>query len=421
MTAVLDLSPDTTHPVVVGVERIHELLDAMGSDVGLAAGDYARAVGECERAISRLEAVKLRLVAGADAAGVASLSGMTGTAAWVAKHTRIAGSVAAGQVALATALEELPATETALTAGVVSAEHAAVIAAATQKLPAGLDVAQREAVEARLVDQARVLNPVELRKKARRVLEVVASRAEADHHQDRLLRDEEAAARAKTRLTLHDNHDGTVTGHFTVPALAGSILRKVIDQIASPRRAHLGALDAQAGPRPGMRGDWGRRHGEALVELLEHLPTDGLHGRVAATVVVTIDRDQLLADLGAVRLDTGVEISAGEARRLACSAAILPAVLDGASYVLDLGRKRRDFNEPQRIAGAIRHTSCAALGCDRPYAWCEQHHRKLWSLGGNTDLKDAIPLCGFHHQRIHDPAYHHHESATGDITFTKRA
>ena len=35
---------------------------------------------------------------------------------------------------------------------------------------------------------------------------------------------------------MHDNLDGTVTGHFTVPTLAGAILRKMIQQMVSPRR-----------------------------------------------------------------------------------------------------------------------------------------------------------------------------------------
>jgi hypothetical protein len=56
-----------------------------------------------------------------------------GPAAWVAKHTySYRGSVAAGKVALASALDELRATGVALAAGVVSAEHASVIVAATR-------------------------------------------------------------------------------------------------------------------------------------------------------------------------------------------------------------------------------------------------------------------------------------------------
>jgi hypothetical protein len=104
-------------------------------------------------------------------------------------------------------------------------------------------------------------------------------------------------------------------------------------------------------------------------------------------------------------------------RRLACNAGLVPAVLDGPSQVLDLGRHRRLFTQAQRLALSLRHDTCAAHGCQRPYAWCELHHRQPWSRGGRTDLADAVPLCHFHHQRIHDPTYTHHQMPDGTIEF----
>jgi hypothetical protein len=198
---------------------------------------------------------------------------------------------------------------------------------------------------------------------------------------------------------MHDNLDGTVTGHFTVPTLAGAILRKAIQQMVSPRRR-------RGGDGPGRREDWAGAQGAAFVELLEHLPTDRLHGKVAATVVVTVDHQHLRDALGAAHLDTGHDVSAAEARRLACSAGILPVVLDGTSLPLDLGRTRRFFTEAQRVALATTYDECAAQGCDRPFAWCDLHHEDPWSRGGATDLGLAVPLCGFHHRLAHDP---HHE------------
>ena len=397
---------------------VHAALDSAG-DLGLVSGDYATAVREADRAISRLQALKLSLVAAADRAAVAAASGMSGTGAWLSQATRTTGVAAAGQVALAGALETLPATGAALREGVVSAEHAAVIAAATRQLPATLDPDARAVVEEGLVEQAKRLDPAALRKKARRALELVASREEADRHHDHVLRDEEARARDKTRLTLHDNRDGTVSGHFTVPTVAGAILKKVIGQLASPRRGRLGACQDQTGP-VGDQLDWAQRQGQAFVELIEHLPTDRLHGKTAATIVVTLDHTQLVADLAAAGLDTGDQTSASEARRLACGAGILPAILNGPSLPLDLGRTQRFFTEAQRVALATRHTTCLADGCDRPYAWTELHHRDPWATGGRTDLDKAEPLCGFHHHRIHDPAYLHRRHPDRSITFHLR-
>jgi len=418
MSALLDLHPDATG-VLGMLAGVHAVLDEAAADSALVSGDYATAVREVDRALARLQAVRLALVAAADKAAVAAGSGMSGTGAWLSQATRTTGAAAAGQVALAGALEMLPATGAALREGVVSAEHAAVIAAATRRLPTTLDPDARAVVEAGLVDQAKRLDPAALRKKARRALERVASREEADRHHDQVLRDEEARARDKTRLTLHDNHDGTVTGHFTVPTLAGAILKKILGRLASPRRGRLGSSQDQTGP-VGDAVDWAHRQGEAFVELIEHLPTDRLHGKTAATIVVTLDQTQLLGDLAAAGVDTGDQISAGEARRLACGAGILPAILNGGSLPLDLGRTQRFFTEAQRVALATRHTTCLADGCDRPYAWTELHHRDPWARGGRTDLDKAEPLCGFHHHRIHDPSYLHRRHPDGSITFHRR-
>ncbi len=92
-----------------------------------------------------------------------------------------------------------------------------------------------------------------------------------------------------------------------------------------------------------------------------------------------------------------------DVRRLACTAGIVPAVLDGESLPLDLGRARRFFTEAQHTALATRYTECATTDCDRPYAWCELHHEHPWSTGGHTTIDKAVPLCGFHHHRVHDP------------------
>ncbi len=295
-----------------------------------------------------------------------------------------------------------------------------MIVDATRRLPASLAPSQVTQVERTLVAKARTTDPVDLRRAARRALEVVErDRARVDAHEDALLRDEEAAALAKTRFWVRDNGDGTMTGGFTVPRLAGSILSKTIQQLASPRRSRRGATTAQAGPVGGTI-DWAHRHGESFVELLEHLPTDRLHGKVAATVLVTVEHAKLVDAVGAADLDVGEQLSAGEARRVACGAGILPAVLGGASQVLDLGRSQRFFTEAQRVAGALHHQTCAADGCDRPYSWCELHHREPWHRGGSTDQANLVPLCGFHHRRIHDPGYHHRARPGGGITFHRR-
>jgi len=178
--------------------------------------------------------------------------------------------------------------------------------------------------------------------------------------------------------------------------------------------------ETSSNPRTDRSFDWRHRRGIAFVELLEHLPTDHLHPKSAATVVVTIDHTVLAGAMKAAHLDTDQALSAGEARRLACNAGILPAVLGTKSVALDLGRTSRLFSESQRVAKGLEHTTCAASGCERPYAWCELHHRRPWSRGGRTDLADAVPLCSQHHQWIHDTGYNHQTMPDGSIRFSRR-
>jgi hypothetical protein len=368
--------------------------------------------------------MKLSLVARVDKSDVAADAGMTGTAAWLASRSRRDGASTAREVRLANALDGgLTATREALGEGDLTTEHAQVIATAAQQLPTGLDQAERDAIEQSLVAVAKRLDPAALRRKARRALESAQrSQAEVDAHEDAVLRTQEEQALAKSRLSWHDHGDGTTSGHFTLPTLAASILIKTVQQIASPRRfAQRAAKTAKAAGATtaadvseatwdafrSADGDWAHRYGSAFVELLEHLPTDALSGKVAATVVVTVDHEQLKASLGTAHLDTGHDLSAGEARRLACNAGIVPAVLGSRSVPLDLGRQERFFTEPQRVALATVYDTCAAEGCDRPYAWSELHHEDPWASGGRTDLALAVPLCGHHHRRAHDPRYWH--------------
>ena len=176
--------------------------------------------------------------------------------------------------------------------------------------------------------------------------------------------------------------------------------------------------------------DWAHRRGRALTELIEHLDTEKLTGKVASTVIVTMTAEQVMGAAKAAQLqatvheltgtllqlspssaaattDTGHLMSASAARRIACAADLIPAVLGGPSQILDLGRQNRFFNDHQRTALATLYESCAAADCDRPYAWSELHHEDPWSKGGLTDLDRAVPLCGYHHRTMHDPGYHH--------------
>jgi hypothetical protein len=164
------------------------------------------------------------------------------------------------------------------------------------------------------------------------------------------------------------------------------------------------------------------RLGHALMELLERLPAGLLPatGGVGATVVVTVNLEQLTSGLGTATLDTGTEISHAQLRRLACEAGIIPAVLDGEGQPLDLGREQRLFSRSQRVAMNLRDQGCRAEGCDRPAAWTVAHHLTEWCKGGRTDIADGAMLCDYHHHLIHSTKWTCTLRPDGDIRFRRR-
>ena len=252
-------STQTHDAVSSGVADLHAVIDRTARDSNGFEPSQRPTVAEVDRAIRRLESFKLKLVAAADSAGVAKDAGFTGADAWLAKTTTVSRADAARQVALAAELDSgHDATAEALDAGLVSPEHAAVIVRATGQLPDGVTAEQRQMVEASLVAKAARFSPDQLRRLARRAIEAVEpDQTVVDAHENELIRSEEQAARAKCSLTLHDNGDGTTTGHFTIPALAAAMLGKVIDAMTAPRRMREPAASGLGEPRRTVRSTGG--------------------------------------------------------------------------------------------------------------------------------------------------------------------
>jgi hypothetical protein len=116
---------------------------------------------------------------------------------------------------------------------------------------------------------------------------------------------------------------------------------------------------------------------------------------------VTVDFDALRREVAVGHLDTGQSLSPSVVRRIACDAQVLPAVLDGASVPIDLGRARRLYSGAARQAILLRDGGCAFPGCDRPPRWTQIHHIVSWLDGGSTDRDNGVALCTHHHRLIH--------------------
>jgi hypothetical protein len=313
----------------------------------------------------------------------------------------------------------------ALAEGRCSVAQARVIVRCLEELPSRVGRETIEQAECTLVEYAAQFRPSELRRLGRRILDIVAPEI-ADAEEARRLANEERHAREKTRLSLRPLGDGTTRLSGRIPDASASRLKTYLDAFTSPR-VSTGSTGAANGPDPMP---YPRRLGLGLCAFLDNADPSRLpeHGGDATTVVVTMTLEQLRAELATAGILDGVStgsttdlaITAGEARRLACTAGILPAVLGGGSEVLDLGRTRRLFSPAQRKALRIRDQRCRADGCTIPATWTEAHHLEPWQHGGDTDLANAVLLCSHHHHRAHDDRYLVDRSPSGDLRFHRR-
>ena len=349
---------------------------------------------------AQLAELKTRTLTQVDALDVPKQSGATSTGNWLAVHTNLTRTSAFRTVRVAAGLERYDQVREAMAEGRVHAEQVEVIVRALDDLPDDLDPNLVEEAEGHLITEASRFDAVGLKKLGRRLLEVVDQDA-ADAHEAKLLEKEERDAQAAMRLTMYDDGHGKVHGRFVLDTATGAALRKMILAIAAPK--HQAATQGPLGERKPTA----ERMGQAFGELINRYPVGKLPqaGGLNATLVVTMTLDSLMGGLKAAQLDTGQTISASLARRMACEAGIIPAVLGGKSEVLDLGRSRRFHSRAQRIVKLLESGGCQVDGCDAPPGLTHMHHKIEWSQGGRTDLDNTIMICAPHHARAHDPTY----------------
>jgi hypothetical protein len=341
-----------------------------------------------------LAAQRLALVHEISCRDLARRHGASSLTSWLSGVLRISGADARRMVALAAALNTpCAATATALAAGVVNESQARVITRTVGDLRNhGVEV-QEQAEKMLLGDEFNVLEPATLVKAGARILDTVAPELAEEQLARDLANADKIAARDRS-LSWTPFHDGTgrerLTGVFGAEAAA--TIKAAMSALTQP----TGKDDTRTATQ---------RAADALQDICRYslasgdLPQDGGD---AATVVVTMNFDDLKAGVGAGMLDNGESLSPEAVRRLACCAGIIPAVLDSHGVPIDMGSKRRVFAGAGRRALVLRDGGCAFPGCDRPPKWTEGHHLCPWCKGGRTDLCNGVLLCGHHHRVIHE-------------------
>ena len=303
--------------------------------------EQAETLVELVQLASRVAELRWRVLAAADRNEIGAKDGSTSTAAWLARATRENRSKTNGDLRGARALDEqrFAVTRSAFAAGRLTEDQVWVIIRAVEDLPAG-EVSEEQRVTAQ---EHLVMLAAEHDAKACGSWRDGCSRClprRGGPAGGRGAGAGGAGARERTRFAMRDNGDGTSSGWFKLPTLQAQMLGKAVQAFAAPagrtrclvRRRGQEALPGA--PRSGVlgpdrapadrRATAGRRDGR---DGCDH---DG--ARAAAP--------------GAWRsnLDTGGRISPSEARRMACNAGLVPAVLGTRSTPLDLGRTTRLHN-----------------------------------------------------------------------------
>jgi Domain of unknown function (DUF222) len=396
----------------------------------------------------RLTAMKLALVAEVEGRALAAEQGASSTAAWLRERFRISPGAATRMVRLSRLVDTSGGE--ALSDGVVNAEQLAAIDTAVTAIPAE----HRSAASQYLVEQAVVFGPRELGRLGQRVFEVVAPEEAARRELSALERAEQRAYRDRALWLTDLPGQAQVRLSGVLCQEDAAAVRAALDPLCAPRRDGAGDPETRSPCQ---------RRADALVEVCRlalaagELPDNGGdRPQVVVTIPFTALRDQVGAGMlrplrthtdtstdpdtgvgsgvptgdpsptaavagsgpnltgsapppfgadvtaaGVGMLDDASALTAAAVRRLACDAAILPAVLGGQGQVLDVGRQRRTFTGPLRRALVLRDGGCAFPGCDRPARWADGHHIRHWADGGTTCLNNAVLLCGYHHRVIH--------------------
>lgn len=401
------------------MEALDDARDVQPLYMGLT--EKADALVGLQRAMDRVEELRLRVLA--DAGDLAADTGHRDQAQWLAHHAGVAPEKARADLRLAKALERHPVAGAGLRDGWISYDQTLSVIRALAKLPDDLPADTETKAEEALVRQARALTPKQIGVLGQRILELVAP-DEADAIEGKRLEQQEREARAKVKLTMKRLGHGLTRISAVVSDVAADRLVTYLDAFTNPRKET--APIPPADPHPLQKLPYPHRAGLAFQQFLEAVDPQRLpiHGGDATTLIVTMTLDQLRTDLATAGIlshargaESEDQLSASEARRLACTANIIPAVLGGHSEILDFGHTRRLHNTYQRKAMAFTYRTCVADGCDVPAAWCESHHVTPWSKGGRTSVADGRPLCSHHHHLIHDPTYRHEWLASGLVVF----
>ncbi|QII02251.1 DUF222 domain-containing protein [Rhodococcoides fascians A21d2] len=402
--------------------------------------------------IQLMEARRIALVGEIDTRVSREKLGFPGPAGWLTSTTLLTPGKATKIVALARGLKNFPDIADAVTTGVMSVDHAALILAFAETPPKNLpqegqDIARAAMIKAATGPQARAGR---IREAITKLEDTFGSKKPPPEDTDRnelfasktlngrlvLKADFDAVTGEKLLTALspltepHPAADGTqderspalrraeAFGHILDRYLASSnrpteggerphvnlhiTLRDLVDLRGTAAGAGSGDSDSDSGSGSGSGND--------------ENPGTATRSDSASSSTRDGDADGCdsgpAADRGAYRDLFGDGTTVGWlpwmgplsreiSRQLACDCLLTAIVMDENGSPINLARTARTVTAKQKRALTARDHGCAFPGCGNPAAWTEGHHIWHWTDGGPTDMNNLVLLCGFHHRLIH--------------------
>ena len=115
-------------------------------------------------------------------------------------------------------------------------------------------------------------------------------------------------------------------------------------------------------------------------------------------------------------MDFALPLATSTVQRYACSGSVTRILLNGASQVVDVGRKTRVVSAALSKAVIARDRHCQWPGCERRPSFSEEHHLVPWAEGGATDLENLCLLCYRHHWMVHEGGWQVARQQDGEIS-----
>ena len=371
----------------------------------------AARLGEVERAIRKLEAEALSIVAIADRRELFREDGHVSVRSWVKASLRVADATVTHRVRTARLCADLPACHDELAAGRLGVDQVRELARAYANPRCG---DQLTAVVGELVSLAQS-HPHEVFARAVRHWERLAD-ADGAH------RDHDAAHAGRTaRMGLVGD-----TGYLDarVGTAQYAAMKEVFDRFAQAEfEAEWDELRARLGDDacPGrLERTESQRRADALAAIFERAAAAEPAAKDPEPVVnIVIDQAVFEAQLAAMaageqpsfdatdlahqrcRTTSGVPIDPADAVAASVVGRLRRVLLGPDRVIIDLGRRARTFTGSARDAALLQ----AALDGDGRCLWpgcghhrCQIDHTQPWSNGGVTSLPNAGPLCPRHNR-----------------------